>query len=48
MREEAAGDTTVRTHFRDGDPVFRETVVDGEVTRREVFVNGAFEADDLS
>lgn len=48
LREEAAGDTTVRTHFRDGDPVFRETVVDGEVTRREIFVDGAFQEDDLS
>jgi len=43
LREEVIGDTTVRTHFRDGDPVFRESLIAGEVVRREIFVGGRFE-----
>ncbi len=46
LREEVTGDTTVRTHFRDGDPVFRESLVAGEVIRREIFVGGEFEEED--
>ncbi|MEX2445299.1 MAG: hypothetical protein WD492_17000 [Alkalispirochaeta sp.] len=48
LREEFTGDTTIRTHFRGGDPVFRETEVAGEVTRREIFVDGAFVVEDPS
>ncbi|MFW5694344.1 MAG: hypothetical protein ACOCYB_04195 [Alkalispirochaeta sp.] len=46
LREEVTGDTTVRTHFRGGNPVFRETRVAGEITSREIYVDGEFEEED--
>jgi hypothetical protein len=43
LLEESSGETVIRTHFRQGDPVFRETVDSGEVTGREIYVDGAFQ-----
>ena len=42
LREELTGDTTIQTHFRHGEPVFRETLIDGEVIRSEIFAGGRF------